>query len=122
MLSAGPWTRQGYPFLSGLGRYRRAFGLTRAAADDWRILLEVPMADDVLEVELNGQTVGVCLWDPYVVDVTNALQDGVNELELRVANTAANLIGGTERPSGLAGPPRLVARRAARSAPAGVRT
>jgi hypothetical protein len=65
------------------------------------------MRDDVLEVELNGRSVGVRLWDPYVVDVTGALRPGRNDLALVVANTPANLLNGTARPSGIAGPPTL---------------
>ena len=66
------------------------------------------MRDDVLEVEVNGRRAGVRLWDPYLVEVTGLLRPGPNDLALRVANTPANLLNGTPRPSGLAGRPRLV--------------
>ena len=66
------------------------------------------MRDDVLDVEVNGRSVGVRLWDPYEVDVTDTLVPGENEVTLRVANTPANLLNGVPRPSGLAGAPRLV--------------
>jgi hypothetical protein len=36
------------------------------------------------------------------------LRPGENVLKLRVANTLINLLEGVERPSGLAGAPRLV--------------
>jgi hypothetical protein len=68
----------------------------------------VPMRDDVLEVEVNGRPAGVRLWDPYAVEVTGLLRPGPNELALRVANTPANLLNASPRPSGLAGRPRLV--------------
>jgi hypothetical protein len=103
----GSWTIQGYPFFSGRGVYRTTFELTEAAAEQ-PLLLEVPMFDDVLEVEVNGETTGVRLWDPYVVDVSSAVRIGENQLALRIANTPANLLNGTPRPSGLAGPPRIV--------------
>jgi hypothetical protein len=109
-VSAGPWTDQGYPYLSGVGRYRRTLDVSEDAATS-RSFLEIPMVDDVVEVVVNGEVAGVCLWDPYVVEVTGRVRPGRNDLELRVANTAANLIGGSDRPSGLAGPPRLVAHR-----------
>jgi hypothetical protein len=109
-VSAGPWTDQGYPYLSGVGRYRRTLDVSEDAATS-RSFLEIPMVDDVVEVVVNGEAAGVCLWDPYVVEVTGRVRPGRNDLELRVANTAANLIGGSDRPSGLAGPPRLVAHR-----------
>ena len=73
-----------------------------------RLLLEVPMRDDVLEVVVNGSPAGVRLWDPYLVEVTGLLRPGANDLALRVANTPANLLNATPRPSGLAGRPRLL--------------
>jgi alpha-L-rhamnosidase len=103
----GSWTTQGYPFFSGRGVYRTTFELTEAAAEQ-PLLLEVSMFDDVLEVEVNGETTGVRLWDPYVVDLSSAARTGENEVALRIANTPANLLNGTPRPSGLAGPPRVV--------------
>jgi hypothetical protein len=101
------WTEQGYPFYSGRGVYRATVDVPDGLAGG-RLLLEVPMGDDVLEVEVNGGKAGVRLWDPYVVEVTGLLRPGPNELALRVANTPANLLNATARPSGLAGRPRLV--------------
>jgi alpha-L-rhamnosidase len=101
------WTEQGYPFYSGRGVYRTTVEVPAELAGR-RLRLEVPMRDDVLEVEVNGQAAGTRLWDPYVVEVTGLLRAGPNELALRVANTPANLLNATPRPSGLAGAPRLV--------------
>ena len=103
----GSWTDQGYPFYSGRGVYRTTVEVPGDLAGR-RLLLEVPMRDDVLEVEVNGQRAGVRLWDPYLVEVTGLLRPGPNDLALRVANTPANLLNATPRPSGLAGRPRLL--------------
>jgi hypothetical protein len=100
------WTTQGYPFLSGRAVYRRRFQLPDEFAGQ-HIFLEPVMSDDVLEVLINGQSAGVRLWEPYAVQVTEFLHPGENVLELRVANTLANLLKGVERPSGLAGAPEL---------------
>jgi hypothetical protein len=102
------WVEQGHPFYSGTGVYQRRFTLPSAAAGA-RLFLEVPMRDDCLEVTVNGRPAGVFLWDPYRADVTGLVHPGQNELELRVANTLSNLLNADRRPSGLAGPPRLVA-------------
>jgi hypothetical protein len=102
-----PWTEQGYPFFSGSGVYRARFDAPAVGEGD-RVVLEVPMRDDVLEVEVNGSPAGVRLWDPYELDVTELLRPGGNEIALRVANTIANLLNGVARPSGIAGAPRLV--------------
>jgi len=101
-----PWTEQGYPYFSGSGVYRRRFDLPEAFAGQ-RIVLEPDLADDVLEVVVNGRHAGVRLWPPYDVEVTGYLQPGENLLDLRVANTLINLLEAVPRPSGLSGPPRL---------------
>ena len=66
------------------------------------------MVDDTPEVLVDGQRAGVRLSEPYQVELTDHLQPGDNTLELRVANTLINLLEAVPRPSGLAGPPRLV--------------
>jgi hypothetical protein len=45
------------------------------------------------------------------VEITDLLRADENILELRVANTLVNLLEAAERPSGLAGAPRLVPHR-----------
>jgi hypothetical protein len=87
--------------------YRKKFELPESF-DSQRVFIEPAMEDDVLEVVINGQSAGVRLWEPYQVEVTDLLKSGENTIELRVANTLVNLLERVERPSGLAGAPRLV--------------
>ena len=105
-LRPAPWTEQGFPFYSGRGAYRAQVELPAEAAGE-RLFLEIPMRDDVVEVEVNGEPAGVLLWDPYVLEVSGLPRPGRNDVLLRVANTPANLLNGRARPSGLAGTPRL---------------
>jgi hypothetical protein len=105
-LRPGSWTDQGYPFYSGRGVYRRTLSLP-ADAPDHRVILEPKLIDDAVEVIVNGQSVGVRLWEPYEIDITDVVQPGKNTLELRVANTLINLLEAVQRPSGLAGAPRV---------------
>jgi hypothetical protein len=60
-------------------------------------------------VLVNGESAGVRLWPPHVVDVSDRLRTGDNDIEIRVANTLANLLNAEERPSGLSEAPRLIA-------------
>jgi hypothetical protein len=101
------WTAQGHPHYSGCGVYRARVALPDRD-DGARMVLVADAGDDVLEVIVNGASAGVRLWPPYDVEVTDLLVAGDNELELRVCNTPVNLLEGTPRRSGLAGPPRLV--------------
>jgi hypothetical protein len=106
-LSPAPWTAQGYPHFSGRAIYRKTFELPEAFVGQ-RVFLEPEMVDDVLEVTVNGRSAGVRLWTPYQVEITDLLKPGENTLDLRVANTLVNLLERVERPSGLAGAPKLV--------------
>jgi hypothetical protein len=105
-LQPAPWTAQGYPFYSGCGVYRCSFRLPEAF-EACRVVLEPQLADDVLEVIVNGLPAGVRLWEPYEVEITDLLVKGENTLALRVANTPVNVLEAIERPSGLTGAPRL---------------
>jgi hypothetical protein len=107
-LKPASWTDQAHPFYSGLGVYRTTVALPEGLAGR-RVFLEASAGDDVVEPMVNGRTAGVRLWPPHVVEVTELLRRGDNEIEVRVANTLANLLHGDERPSGLSETPRLVA-------------
>jgi hypothetical protein len=105
------WTEQGCPFYSGTAVYRAEARLPESL-DGARVFLEADAGDDVLEVTVNGRLAGVRLWPPYGVEVTDQAVPGANAIELRVANTAINLLSAQPRPSGLRAAPRLVVRRA----------
>ncbi|HJW91496.1 MAG TPA: hypothetical protein VJ436_12705, partial [Anaerolineales bacterium] len=105
-LQPGSWSSQGYPHYSGRATYRQRFYLPESFQGK-RVFLEPAMDDDVLEVLVNGRPAGVRLWEPYTIEISDLLQSGENLLELRVANTLANLLEAVERPSGLAGVPSL---------------
>jgi alpha-L-rhamnosidase len=111
------WTQQGFPFFSGCAVYSTTFELPSDGSAP-RVTLDIPMIDDVVEVIVNGERAGIRLWDPYVVDISTYVQPGDNDLALRVANTPANLLNGVTRPSGFAGPPRLLVGNAASDSPA----
>jgi len=105
------WTDQGCPFYSGSAVYRAPVRLPESLAGA-RVFLEADAGDDVLEVTVNGEAAGVRLWPPYGVEVTDQVVPGENTVELRVANTAINLLSAQPRPSGLRAAPRVVIRRA----------
>ncbi len=71
---------------------------------------------DAVEVAVNGEPCGVRTWPPYVFDLTPALHQGENDVEICVANTLGNIIletyAGQAPPvyptSGLAAAPELL--------------
>ena len=62
-----------------------------------RALLESPIRE-VAVVTINGQAAGSVWHPPYRLDVTGRLHAGENHIEIRVANTAINLLAGRTLP------------------------
>ncbi len=102
-LRIGPWEEQGYACFSGTGAYVSDIDLPTSAAGK-RILLHTQAVGNLLEVEVNGATVGVRAWPPYCVDITSSVYPGrPNLFVLKVSNTLRNLFEGPDKhhPSGL---------------------
>ena len=56
--------------------------------------MELPSWQGVLvKVRANGRSVGAIAWPPYELDITEALRDGVNRLEIQVTGSRRNLLG-----------------------------
>jgi hypothetical protein len=96
------WTEHDEPgikYFSGIGTYRKTF--------DWdpahfgvgeRILLDLGRIHELAEVALNGKSVGTVWHAPFRLDVTAALEPGLNTLEIRVANLWVNRLIGDKQP------------------------
>lgn len=98
-LPLGDWTNLGYPYLSAMANYEKTVVLP--ALDGKRVFLRADVGDDIFTLSVNGKDMGACLWNPYVMDVTDALKQGENTLRLGVANTLQNLLRGENKKSGL---------------------
>ena len=113
----GDWAATGaapdrtWETFSGSLRFRSEFRIPRGHAER-ALFLDLGRVADIAEVFVNGQSVGVRAWRPYVFDITGKCRDGANALEVRVTNSLANRYDGLQMPSGLMGP---VVVRAARS-------
>lgn len=94
------WTEHTYDgirFYSGSATYSQRFELTAPPAEDERIVLDLGTIHDVAEVSLNGSPF-VTLWKPpFVLDVTDEMRAGGNELQIRITNTWVNRLIGDER-------------------------
>lgn len=78
---------------SGTVTYRTTFRY-RKRGD--RVLLHLPEVYDVAAVKLNGKPCGIRWTAPYVVDVTEAVQRGENQLLIEVQNCWANALQGAD--------------------------
>jgi hypothetical protein len=92
------WARHSDPgvrFFSGKGRYRKTFNLPlNWLMDGQRVRLDLGRLWTLGEAWLNGKPLGVLWAEPFRVDCTEALQEGVNELIVEVTNTWYNRLAG----------------------------
>jgi hypothetical protein len=96
------------PDFSGEASYATAVDVAPAfLAPGRRIVLDLGAVAQTATVTVNGVEVGSRLWQPYVVDVTDALVSGRNLISVAVRNTEENALGRRTDPSGLFGPVAL---------------
>lgn len=67
-----------------------------------QVFLDLGEVRNLAEVIVNGRNLGVLWMKPFRLDITRALQDGANELEVRVTNLWVNrLIGDADKMAAL---------------------
>ncbi len=99
-LEYGDWCAQGYPFLAATVDYQRTVTLPEGFLGQ-QLVLEADVGDDLYEAYVDGQLVATRMWEPYTVDLTQAVSQRSFQLTLRVVNTVANLLEAERKPSGL---------------------
>jgi len=92
------WTQRSEPEIkhfSGIATYRTTFDLPPGtASEEQKLLLDLGVVHNLARVRLNGQDLGVLWCAPWQVDMTGAVQERDNRLEIEVANLWPNrLIG-----------------------------
>eukprot|EP00697_Spironema_sp_BW2_P015042 gnl/Spiro4/5754_TR2945_c0_g1_i1.p1 gnl/Spiro4/5754_TR2945_c0_g1~~gnl/Spiro4/5754_TR2945_c0_g1_i1.p1 ORF type:complete len:288 (+),score=-21.59 gnl/Spiro4/5754_TR2945_c0_g1_i1:490-1353(+) len=95
-LTAGPY--EGHPYFAGTVSFKRSFNL-RVLPETDRFELSFlnldPQFHDVAEVIVNGRSLGVRAWLPYVFEgETSLLLDGENHIEVCVTNTLIGTLEG----------------------------
>lgn len=82
---------QGIKYFSGTATYTKSFTLAPAQG---RIVLDLGDVENLAEVLINGKKVRTLWKEPYTMDITDALNEGENSLQVRVTNLWPNrLIG-----------------------------
>jgi hypothetical protein len=105
MWSGSPcaWTDLDPAFVSfsGVGTYRTEVSVAESRPGSGRGYLSLGAVADIARVRVNGRDCGVAWTQPFRVDVTGALRDGQNTIEIDVANAWMNrLIAEAREPSG----------------------
>lgn len=92
-------TEPGIKYYSGLARYETRFQLAddfaQGAADS--VILDLGNVLEMAEVRLNGRSLGIVWAPPFQVDITSAVKEGENTLEIQVANQWANRVIGDQK-------------------------
>jgi len=86
-------------YYSGEASYKKTFDLPANIVENKRISLTLGRVKNVAEVWLNGKNLGVVWCEPYQVDITNAVKQEGNILEVKVVNLWNNrLVGDAQLP------------------------
>ena len=85
---------------SGTATYRKSFKLKSAdLEDDFAFYLDLGQMAEVARIYLNGKAVGVSIFPPHRMNVTDLLKQGDNHLVVEVVNTWLNrMIGDLDTP------------------------
>ena len=91
-LELGDWTEAGFPCYSGSVTYMAE--IDPKISQEESIFLKLPKWEGVLtKIRINGKSVGNIAWPPYEVEISNALGQGRNRLEIEVVSSRRNLLG-----------------------------
>lgn len=95
------WTRRpesGIKYYSGIATYRQSFDAGGIyITNTSRVYLYLGEVNNMARVKLNGKDLGVVWTAPWKVDITDALKQKNNKLEIAVANLWPNRLIGDEQ-------------------------
>ena len=87
----------GIKYFSGTARYRTTFSVSHSPSTINHVLLDLGRVAVMAEVKLNGHDFGILWKPPFCVDVTDALKEGENSLEIKIVNLWINRLIGDEQ-------------------------
>ncbi len=89
-------TLEGFPFYCGKFTYRAAFNIQDMPEEE--ILLQINGAHMAsANIEINGRRCGTLRWQPFVIDISDAVRQGENLLEITISTTLVNAFGPNRR-------------------------
>ncbi len=84
-------------YYSGIAAYKKSFEVSDIG--EVQHFIDLGEVNDMARVKLNGKTIGVIWCAPWRIDISDAIQEGNNELEIEVANRWINrLLGDRQEP------------------------
>lgn len=90
-LTAGSWKDQGLPYYSWGITYSHDFNIENA---DGRFFIDAGKWNGtVADVYVNGKHAGIIAFPPYRAEITGFIEEGVNQVGLKVTGSLKNLLG-----------------------------
>jgi len=96
--SLGSWRETGLPFYSQKVAYAQKFRVNKAISKAFKVKLGA-WKGAVAEVLVNGKQAGRIAWQPFELDVTTLLNDGDNEITVKVVGSLKNTFGYFYKPA-----------------------
>ncbi len=88
----GSWTKQGYPYFNGCIELSQEVYLEDSLVKGKKVFFKSDDLREIAELDINGSTVGLRPWQPYIFDVTGHIRPGENKISLKLWNTLTNLL------------------------------
>ena len=96
------WTKhpdEGIKFYSGKATYHKSFDLEERYKAATRLWIALGIVKNIASVRLNGKEHGIVWTSPWIVEITGAVKEKGNELEIGIVNLWPNrLIGDAALP------------------------
>jgi hypothetical protein len=90
---------RGIKYYSGIATYKKSFNINNIDSKNTKYYIDLGVVNDIARVKINGKDVGVVWCAPWRIDISGALREGTNELEIEVANRWINrLLGDRLKP------------------------
>lgn len=84
-------------YFSGTAAYSNSFNLSQKESQG-AYILDLGEVKNLAEIIVNGQNLGVVWKTPFRIDISKALKNGDNQVEIRVVNTWVNRLIGDAQP------------------------
>jgi len=96
-LGIGSWKSQGMPFYSDKVIYGKSYDIEKESGQEYLVVLG-EWSGTLAEVRVNGERAGIIGWQPYELDITSSLENGLNKVEVVVVGSLKNLLGPLHTP------------------------
>ncbi len=91
------WTdheMRGIKYYSGIATYKKSFNINNIEKRKSKYYIDLGVVNDMARVKLNGKDIGVVWCAPWRIEISEAIKEGANELEIEVANRWINRLLG----------------------------